>query len=390
VTPAPLDLPSEGRGVLPDHWIERLIENDVVTAATPIPAANIQPASLDLRLGDRAYRLRSSFLPDRRDIERQLKELALGPPLDLSDGGILERGRPYLIPLQERLDLPLRLRARANPKSSTGRVDVFTRLITDRGFRFDDVSERYRGPLYLEVASRTFTIMVREGLSLNQMRFSLAHAPVPDTELRQLHREDALLFRDDKPLATNQLAAHNGLFMSLDLRHTPERTIGWRAKQHSGLLDLSRVGAYNPTDFWEPLAAEPGDQLVLDPEDFYLLLSEEAVRVPPDFAAEMTAYDPTSGELRTHYAGFFDPGFGHDRARLLRGSRATLEVRAHDVAFLVRHLQRVCKVSFERMFEAPKTLYGEGQSNYQSQQATLSKHFKFARPKDEQLELPSL
>ncbi|MDZ4825408.1 MAG: 2'-deoxycytidine 5'-triphosphate deaminase [Actinomycetota bacterium] len=367
-------------GVLPAQWIRKAIGAGIVTAADPIPDRNIQPASLDLRLGDEAYRLRASFLAGATTVERKLEEFAVGPPIDLRNGAILERNRPYLIPLQERLALPENLRALANPKSSTGRLDVFTRVITDHSFQFDEIRKEYHGQLWLEVVPRSFTIMVRTGITLNQLRLRAGDARVSDDEVRELHKQDTLLYRGETPVSLDNFRTHDGLFLSLDLRHEAGRSVGWEAKRNSRLLDLSRLDHYDPEEFWDPVYPGRDSHVVLEPEAFYLLLSDEAVRIPPSLAAEMTAYDPTSGELRTHYAGFFDPGFGHDP--IFHGSRAALEIRAHDVAFAIEHRQRVCKLRFERMLEEPDITYGAGLgSNYQAQEATLSKHFKFERTK---------
>jgi dCTP deaminase len=267
--------------------------------------------------------------------------------------------------------------ARANPKSSTGRADVFTRVITDSSYKFDDVQPGYDGPLYLEVVPLSFAVRVRQGLSLNQLRLSIGSSLLTDDELWSVHASDPLLFVDERPATRAEFATDDGLFLSLDLRGSsrPGRNVGWRARGNAALLDLSSIGTHQVADYWEPVRSESGDRVVLDPERFYLLLSEEAVRVPPWLASEMTAYDPTSGELRTHYAGFFDPGFGHG-ARI-SGSRAALEVRAHDVPFMIEHGQRVCRLTFERMVAEPTLLYGADGlgSNYQGQMETLGKHF---------------
>ncbi|MFP5318229.1 MAG: 2'-deoxycytidine 5'-triphosphate deaminase [Acidimicrobiia bacterium] len=369
--------PLSAPGVLPDLHLHKAIEAGHI-AADPYKIGNgsVQPASLDLTLGPRAHRLRCSFLPDAKTVGDKLAEHSMGE-FDLRDGAILERNRPYLIPLRERLALPLGVRAKANPKSSTGRLDIFTRVITDRSFRFDEITAGYEGGLWLEVVSRSFTVRVQEGLSLNQLRLVVGDSRVSDDEIRDIHGREPLLFLDGVAVPAGDIAVADGLFMSLDLRkRATGEAVGFRAKKNSRLLDLAAVDRYDPELFWEPVVPEREDRLILEPEEFYLLLSSESVSVPPGFAAEMTAYDPTSGELRTHYAGFFDPGFGYDRARQLRGSRATLEVRAHDVPFMVEHRQPVCKLSFDRMLEPPHSLYGEEiGSHYQSQRVTLSKHF---------------
>lgn len=371
------DLSDDTPGVLPNQLLVEAVAAGWIEAGDfRVPEENVQPASLDLRLGETAYRMRCSFLPHDGSVEDKVKDLIVDE-LDLRrEGAVLETNRPYLIPLLERVHLPPFVSARANPKSSTGRADVFTRVISDASYKFDDVQPGYDGPLYLEVVPLSFAVRVRQGLSLNQLRLSIGTSQLSDDELWTLHATDPILFKDDQPARRGEFATDDGLFLSLDLRGGPTRNIGWRAKGNAGLLDLSQIGTHRVSDFWDPVMAEEGARVVLDPERFYLLLSEEAVRVPPSLASEMTAYDPTSGELRTHYAGFFDPGFGHDADRLT-GSRAALEVRAHDVPFMIEHGQRVVRLTFERMVCEPTKLYGGAGlgSSYQGQVETLGKHF---------------
>lgn len=370
------DLPP-GEGVLPDHWLGRAIDGGWIDAEPfTIPKASIQPASLDLRLGEVAYRIRCSFLPAQQPVEERLKHVVIDELNLHGDGVVLETNRPYLIPLKERVSLPGGVRGKANPKSSTGRADVFTRVITDDSARFDEIADGYRGGLWLEVVPLSFPIRVREDLSLNQLRLSVGRAELSDADLREYHRATPLLFRDDRPIDADALDLAGGMFLGLDLRGDDAGRVGYRARDHAPLLDMTKVRALEPEPFWEPVSREEGDRIVLTPGQFYLLMSDEAVTIPPDLAAEMTAYDPTSGELRTHYAGFFDPGFGYDTDGGFRGSRAALEVRAHDVPFMIEHGQPVCKLTFERMLEPPTELYGQGiGSNYQRQVETLGKHF---------------
>ena len=373
------DLSAATPGVLPNQLlVEAAAAGWIEAGDFRVPEDNVQPASLDLRLGETAYRMRCSFLPHDGTVEAKLKELVVDE-LDLRrEGAVLETNRPYLIPLLERVHLPSFVSARANPKSSTGRADVFTRVVTDGSYKFDDVNPGYDGPLYLEVVPLSFAVRVRQGLSLNQLRLSIGESRLSDAELRAVHESDPLLFVDGRPARREELHTDDGLFLSLDLRGTgPQRNVGWRARGNASLLDLSQIGTHRVADYWEPVRSEDGDRVVLDPERFYLLLSEEAVRVPPWLASEMTAYDPTSGELRTHYAGFFDPGFGHADDGTMPGSRAALEVRAHDVPFMIEHGQRVVRLTFERMVCEPTKLYGGAGlgSNYQGQVETLGKHF---------------
>jgi dCTP deaminase len=364
-------------GVLPAQRLREAVTREWITAGDwRIPQESVQPASMDLRLGERAWALRCSFLPDSDStVEQKIEDLAF-EQVDLRDGATLERDRPYLVPLIEELRLPEEIRAKANPKSSTGRLDVFTRVLTDRSHRFDEIAAGYEGKLYLEVVPRTFAIRVKTGLALNQVRLMQGDSRLSDAELLALHGECPLLYLDSRPLAASELSISDGLFLSLDASGGAESVVGYRAKKNSLPIDLTRIGALRWRDYWEPVYPEHGGRIVLEPEVFYLLLSAEGVSIPPSYAAEMLAYDPTAGELRTHYAGFFDPGFGFARDGESSGSRAALEVRARDVSFMVEHRQPVCKLAFERMAAEPDVLYGEDvNSNYQGQQTMLSKHF---------------
>jgi dCTP deaminase len=361
---------------LPSQLISEALEVGWVAGEPAVPAGNIQPASLDLRLGTHAFRIRCSFLPGDKEVEAKVRDFIVDE-LDLrEDGAVLETGRPYLVPLAESLHLPSFLRAKANPKSSTGRLDVFTRLVSDYSYRFDEIAEGYQGPLYLEIVPLSFAVRVRQGLALNQLRLVVGRSALSDEELRARHMDQPLLYVDGLPAAGKDLAIAGGLFLSLDLRGDG-KNIGYRAREHTFALDMAKPGVHRVEDYWEAVFAEEEGRLVLAPERFYLLLSRESVCVPPDLACEMTAYDPTSGELRAHYAGFFDPGFGYDASGQLHGSRAALEVRAHDVPFMIEHGQQVCRLTFEPMICRPARLYGQGiGSSYQGQAGTLSKHFR--------------
>jgi len=363
--------------VLPAQSLRDAISREWLTAGQwRVPAESVQPASVDLRLGERAWALRCSFLPDSDStVEQKVEDLAF-EEIDLRDGATLERDRPYLVPLIEELRLPDDLRAKTNPKSSTGRLDVFTRVLTDRSHRFDEIAPGYHGRLFLEIVPRTFAIRVKTGLALNQVRLIAGDRRLRDQEMLELHRETPLLYRETEPLAQSSLSVGDGLFLSLDASGGPESIVGYRAKKNSLPIDLTKIGTLRWQDYWEPVHPEAKQRIVLEPEIFYLLLSAEGVSIPPSYAAEMMAYDPTAGELRTHYAGFFDPGFGFHRDGTPGGSRAALEVRARDVSFMVEHGQPVCKLAFERMSEEPDVLYGaDVKSNYQGQQTMLSKHF---------------
>ena len=359
-------------GLLAAHQIEALIAaGGVATPAAPSDAPPVlQPASLDLRLGRRAWRVRASFLPGRGRTVLDGITAQSADEIDLSRGSILEPGTVTVVELEERLALPATIAAAANPKSSTGRIDVFTRVIADRARRFDTIEGGYAGPLYAEVSPRTFPIRVRQGSRLSQIRFSAGDARLDDDGHRALHAATPLVTGAEPVIG-------GGIAVSIDLSGFEDPgLVGYRAKRHTGIIDVDRVGALDPRDYWEAIHVRDRRELILDPGEFYLLASKEAVRVPADHAAEMTPFDPLVGEFRVHYAGFFDPGFGDDAAGGA-GSRAVLEVRSRDVPFVLEDGQIVGRLVYERMSERPKTLYGEGAgSNYQAQGLKLSKHFR--------------
>lgn len=395
---------SRRNAILPYQRLKQLIADRVIRADVQIEGRQIQPASLDLRLGTKAYRLLSSFLPERSEIRERLtlrqgsgqaRRGASGQALldfyqsdlvmyemDLTGGAILEKGHVYLVPLLEHLHLPTTLRARANPKSTTGRLDVFTRVITDLNAGFDEIRPGYCGPLYLEIVPRSFAIKVKTGQSLNQLRLVLGSATVSDSALMALHRTEPLLYHNvptDQAVPARELRIDQGLYLRIDLQGVERGDgviVGYRAKKNSHVIDLSKIGYYAALDFWEPIRRHRNDSLLLEPEEFYILASKERIRVPAGFAAEMVAYEAACGELRTHYAGFFDPGFGYGRGEL-RGTQVVLEVRPHDVPFLIYDGQTFFKVVYDRMLETPTQSYGTALGSfYQRQGLTLSKHFK--------------
>ena len=367
---------SQPTGVLPFQQLHRAVrEGWLGSPSQKLETHQFQAASLDLRLGPVAYRIRSSFLPGHDPVRAKLDVLTMYD-IPLAPTAVLERGHVYLIPLLEELALPPHIYAKTNPKSSTGRLDIFTRVITDAYQRFDDIRSGYCGQLYLEVFSRSFTIKVQQGLALNQLRLFTGDCALDDAAIQHLHRTTPLLYDDQNhPLPLDTIHLDRGLFLGVDTLGSADAVVGYKAKKNSDIIDLSKSGAYDPTAFWEPIHRTPGRPLILEPEDFYLLTSKEKVCVPPAYAAELMAYDPGSGELRTHYAGFFDPGFGH-RSGTDHGTKAVLEVRPHDVPFLVEDGQLFCKLRLESTTEVPHVTYGADlNSHYQSQALTLSKHF---------------
>ncbi len=357
-------------GALASQHLKELIKLGHIQLQTPPDDDQIQPASLDLRLGAVAYRVRSSFLPGKHRTVTQCLDSMTMHSVSLSDGAVLEKSCVYIVPLQESLDLPSSLSAAGNPKSSTGRLDVFTRLITDYGVEFEQVPAGYSGPLYAEIAPLTFSVQVRQGSRLSQLRVRSGHSSISDEAHLALQAEQRLVDRD---LTAAQVK--NGVPVSVDLGgENSEGLIAYRAKRHSGVVDVDAPAAHQMADYWEPLYSD-SKQLILDPGEFYILVSKEAVHVPFDYAAEMVAYDTLVGEFRVHYAGFFDPGFGAPEAGG-GGSKAVLEVRSFDVPFLLEDGQDVGRLVYEKMLATPDRIYGQGvPSNYQSQGLKLSKHF---------------
>lgn len=354
-------------GVLPSQALLSLISAGAITSDTPILPAQVQPASLDLRLGTVAYRVRASFLAGHgRSVADRLAEFEMHR-VDLTHGAVLEKGCVYVIPLMERLALPGGITAVANAKSSTGRLDLLTRTITDGGTEFDRIPEGYAGPLFAEVCPRSFSVLVRSGMRLNQIRFRKGQAVLDDAQLTALHAAE--------PLVDGEAVISEGLGFSVDLRPATGDLVGYRAKPHTGVIDFDRIGYYPAADFWEEIHSQNG-QIILDPGAFYILVSREAVTIPPDYAAEMAPFLAMVGEFRVHYAGFFDPGFGHAAAGG-QGSRGVLEVRCHEAPFVLEHGQVVGRLVYERMAERPQTLYGQAiKSNYQGQGLKLAKQFR--------------
>jgi len=362
---------SHTTGVLPSQSIRELITQGRISAATDIEEAQIQPASLDLRLGTVAHRVQASFLPgEKATVQDKIAQFGLHG-LDITNGAVLETGCVYIVPLQESLDLDNSLSAIANPKSSTGRLDIFTRLITDNGVEFDRVRGGYSGPLYTEISPRTFSIVVRSGARLNQLRIKKGRFSYSERALRRLNQEVGLV-----EAGPSSLDLKDGIPFTVDLEGDPKSgLVGFRARKNTGLIDIDRKGQYDPVEFWEPIYRGKDPTVILNPDDFYILASREAVTVPADHAAEMVAYDTLVGEFRVHYAGFFDPGFGDDAAGG-SGSRAVLEVRSHDVPFMIEHGQILGRLVYERLTETPDRIYGQGiGSSYQRQGLQLGKQF---------------
>jgi dCTP deaminase len=393
------------KGVLPIQKLKILAQSGVISsdAAHPILEDQYQPNSIDLRLGEVAYRVRSSFLPENETVEQKLERLEQYR-FSLEDGAVLEENAVYIIPLLERLNLPKshyahnngpnvtsegvdngdsirlfaqeNLSAKANPKSSTGRLDVFTRVITDYSHRFEEISPGYQGPLYVEVVPKSFPIKVNTGQRLNQLRIRHGFEILSDQDLLRIHDQEPILFDDTgiaMPIET--LKVNKGLFMSVHLEGEEGQIIGYKAKKHVNFIDFQNIGHYSVNEFWEPIIARADSMVILEPESFYIFASKERIRVPAKLACEMMAYDTGSGELRTHYAGFFDSGFGGTVED--GGARAVLEVRSHDVPFLIEDGQTLFSMQFEPNSEQPDTMYGrEIKSNYQGQDLKLGKHFK--------------
>ncbi|MEX0647153.1 MAG: 2'-deoxycytidine 5'-triphosphate deaminase [Balneolaceae bacterium] len=387
------------KGILPVQKLKQLCEAGIISSQKnyPIQENQFQPNSIDLRLGEVAHRVRSSFLPENETVQQKIDKLHQYS-FSIKDGAVLEPNCVYIIPLLEELGLPEshyssprsqangsasdevrlvsaeNLSAKANPKSTTGRLDIFTRVITDYSHRFEEIDPGYSGRLYLEVVPKSFPIKVRTGHRLNQLRIRHGHTVLSDQDLLRIHGSDPLLFDGSgKPLSMDSVKVNNGLFLSVNLQS--DEILGYKAKKHRELIDLDNINHYPISDFWEPITASGDKHLILEPEAFYIFASRERCRIPKHLAAEMIAYDTGSGELRTHYAGFFDSGFGGEIED--KGARAVLEVRSHDVPFLIEDGQTFCSMRFEPNTEIPDFIYGTDiKSNYQGQGLKLGKHFK--------------
>jgi dCTP deaminase len=364
-------------GVLPSQALHALIERrEIYAADTDVDPGQVQPASLDLRLGPIAYRIRASFLPGKGGTVESKLSAMQSHVIDLSKGAVLETECVYLVPLMERLDLRSTLSATANPKSSTGRLDVFTRLIADGTDSFDYVPAGYSGPLYIEISPRSFSILVRQGSRLNQLRLLRRTTRqardkrfLTDAELKALHKQS--------PLVDSEPTVRDGVNLRVDLTpQTRQRLIGYKAKRYAGVVDVDHVGGYEVRKFWEEIYDDENGRLILDPHEFYILASKESVSVPPAYVAEMAPFDPLIGEYRVHYAGFFDPGFGYAEGKV-PGAKAVLEVRSLDIPFILEDGQIVGRLVYDKLTEIPDQLYGERiGSHYQAQGLKLSKHFK--------------
>ncbi len=362
-------------GILPAQIIRELIAGGRIEAIEEITEEQIQPASIDLRLGQVAYRVRASFLPGQDcTVEDKLSTLLI-TKVDLTGGAVFEPGCVYIAPLMEELRLPKNVEAKANPRSTTGRLDIFTRLITDYGSEFERVRPGYCGRLFAEIVSRTFTINVRTGMKLNQLRFIRGNPPSHDGPLAELDEKENLVYEEEEGPVKAKI--DRGLRVSVKLNPEGETDlVGYRAKKHAPVIDLGLRDFYDPREYWDTVFSVPGRGIILEPGDFYLLASKEKVRVPPDYAAEMVPYDQSIGEFRVHYAGFFDPGFGYGLSDVL-GTLAVLEVRAHEVPILIEHGQIVGRLVYSPMLARPDKIYGvQIGSSYQMQGLALSKQFK--------------
>ncbi|MEL6572644.1 MAG: 2'-deoxycytidine 5'-triphosphate deaminase [Pseudomonadota bacterium] len=353
-------------GVLADHQIQAMMAASQVTATTPVEPGQIQPASLDLRLGTKAYRVRASFLAGRdRTVADRLAQFQMHE-IDLTGGAVLEKGCVYVVPLLESLFLPAGMTGAASAKSSIGRLDLLTRVITDHGIEFDRIPEGYSGPLYVEICPRSFSVVAQTGQMLNQIIFRNGKTEMSDDDLRALHA--------NTPIVSGEAVISDGLGFSVDLKPSTGDLVGYRAKPHTGVIDLAKLNHYDPAEYWEEVRTDQG-WIILDPGAFYILVSREAIAIPPMAAAEMAPYLAMVGEFRVHYAGFFDPGFGYEEAGG-SGSRGVLEVRCHEAPFVLEHGQIVGRLVYEHMAAMPDALYGRQiKSNYQGQGLKLSKHF---------------
>jgi len=379
-------------GILPSQEIWELINNQKILSFKAVEEAQVQPASIDLRLGNVAYRVQASFLPGRAStIKSKINDLKLAE-LDLTKPTLLERGAVFVIPVIEQLALPFDIGGAANPKSTTGRLDIFTRLVTEGGnefeeqeLQFEQVPKGYKGELYVEVVSRTFPVILQAGAKLTQLRFVRGKPPAAtDNALERFEQTEGLVYYENGE-APAKAILRGGLRMSIDLQGSGgSSVVAYKAKRNCPAVDLSKAGAHDAAQFWDAITAPASKRLVLDPGDFYILASRERISVPSNWAAEMTQFDPSIGEFSVHYAGFFDPGFGYGTSGEIKGTKAVLEVRAHEVPILLEDRQVVGRLMYHKMASIPDKLYGQAiGSSYQQQGLALSKQFRVAPPKVE-------
>ncbi len=366
---------SKHKGSLPDSMIAKMIDGGFIKGAN---LANVRPSSLDLTVSDEIYEVAGIFQPRTNETVRQVlakinkKKVSLNEPLS--------QGSMYLLRLNETLALPEQVYAYCNPKSSSGRIDVHVRLLADRVSRYDAVTPAgWRGELWLSIMPKTFDIKLPRNYSLNQIRFFNADTRFDELELELAMREHSLLWRVKKrqPFDYSELKIRDGdgaAILTLDLS---PKIVGYRAVKTKQVIDLNRINYYDWKKFFEPVLASKADYLELERDYFYILSTSEAVRVPPDLACEMAPMDERSGEFRSHYAGFIDPGWGWGRAGEGKGRPLTLELRPFE-DLIVRDRQPIAKIKFERMMKLPDTAYDAGPSNYLKQAGPrLAKQFKF-------------
>lgn len=365
---------SENKGIIVYQKLQKFYEEGIISSTKPLTEKQLQPASMDLRLGAKAYRVRAGFLPGKNATVMSRVEGLHMHEIDLTEGGVLERGAVYIVPLQERLDLPMDVSGIVSPKSSTGRLDVLTRLITDNGTSFDTIRKGFSGELFLEITPLTFSVIAREGDCLTQLRLRQGKNVIADDALLQIHEKQPLVYVGKH---AEEPVVDNGLWLSVDLEGKDSNAIvGYRSRKSAPLIDLRNINHYSIEEFWEPIMRPTSGQLILDPEEFYILASRERIVIPKEYSCEMMPYETTAGELRVHYAGFFDPGFGVF-SEGKQGRKGVLEVRSHDVPFVIEHGQKICRMVYENMQETPAVSYGEEiGSNYKNQGLKLAKQFK--------------
>jgi len=326
--------------------------------------SQIQPSSIDLSLSDECYEIKTSFLSPDSKVRDKLNKI-YSKKINLKTSKIFKKNKTYIVRLNETLHLNNSISGHCNPKSSTGRLNIFCRTILDYCDEYEKIPKNYNGEIFLEITTRSFDIKISKGDKLNQMRLrKKTNNYLNDKDLKKINKRNALIFTNKKNII------ENGLRISVDLSND-NKICAYVAKKTSLNINFSKISFYEIKKFWKPLKPV-NNSLIIEKNKFYILKSREKIRIPSNLAGEMIPYDTGIGDFRAHYAGFFDPGFGDPK-----GSYAVLEVKTNELPFILEDGQTIARIKYEKLNKKTFLVYGSIiNSNYQNQKLALSKHFK--------------